>query len=697
MAVDLCREDREDAVCEWRERLDRFSWGPLLPLAVALLSFGTGTVRAESVDHPLAAWQRDGQGVLEKHCTRCHGGVRRQANLDLRSLTRVLVGGDQKPALVPGSPDDSLVYLYALPEAEPHMPPEPGKPLSPEELQSLRAAIAALPSAVSLTPDLSSDDPAWPRAYVAALDRLRPRSWTPPAGIAVSQVIDGFVEAALSRDGVRPAPRCDDRSFVRRLFLDVAGRIPTVAEAEEFLADSAEDKRERLTDRLLGSPEHARRMSLVLDAWLLERKSQDIEKQRRNQGWFAYLERCISSNRPWNVIVRELLVARPETKEDRGAVVFLLDRKENHQAMAEAVAPLVFGAKMDCAQCHDHPLAWEIEQRHYWGLVAAFNRSKPVDTKSGRGLAESATGGFISFANLKKESQPALLSFVNGRSVEERRPAADEKEEDQPELYVVPPVGEKEKPERPAVPKFSRRAELARVATEENPLLAKACVNRMWALYLGRGLVHPADQIDSKHPASHPDLLDWLAQDFAASGYDLRRLTRNLLLSEAYQRESRWTEGTPPRPETLARGIERPLSGTQFFESLLVATGNTVSADGKIGGRPTEDARWECASRFPDVFAEEYNASVGQALFLSNSPLMDDLLKPAEGNTTAKLAAIEDSAERVRTAYRTVLGRDPDGEELQGLTDYLERRDRTAGVRQLMWILVTSGEFLVNH
>lgn len=674
----------------------RFRLGRFCLFALLLPIVGGGVALAQAPD-PLAVWQSDGQAVLEKHCTRCHGGVRRQGNLDLRSLTRALVGGEQQPDLIPGAPEESLIYLYALPDAEPHMPPEPGKSVTAEELGRLKRAIAALPAAALATPGMAVGDAAWPRAYAAALERQRPKSWTPPEGLAPRAVIDGFLARAMERDHVAPAPLCDDRTIVRRLYLDVAGRIPTVAEAAEFLADPGADKRERLIDRLLTSPDHAKHMAIVLDAWLMERKSHDVEKQRQSLGWFAWLKRSIRENRPWNVMVRELIVARPESQEDRGAAVFLLDRKDNHQAMAEAIAPVVFGAKMDCAQCHDHPLAWEIEQRHYWGLVAAFNRSKPVDAKSGRGLAESATGGFISFANLKKESQPALLSFVNGKTIDEPRPAPDAKEEDRPELYEIPPVGEKEKPEQPAVPKFSRRGELARIATEDNPLLAKACVNRIWALLLGRGLVHPADQIDSKHPASHPDLLDWLAQDFAASGYDLRRLMRELLLSEAYQRESRWTDGSPPRPESFARANERPLSGVQFFESLLVATGNAVSADGKIAGRPMEDVRWECASRFPEVHAAEYNASVGQALFLSNSPLIDDLLKPAEGNTAARLAAIDDPGERVKNAFQTVLGREPDGEELQSLGDYLQRRDRTNGVRQLLWILVTSGEFLVNH
>jgi len=651
---------------------------------------------AEPVD-PLTAWQMSGQAMLEKHCTRCHGGVRQQAGLDLRSLTRALEGGEQGDALVPGAPDDSLIFLYAMHGADPQMPPEPGKELPEEDLRILKAAIAALPPVSRTIPQISENSPDWPQHYVGELEKLRPQLWTPPTDLTAHEVIDGFIDLALKRDHLTPAPLCNDRTFVRRVSLDLIGRIPTRKEVDDFLADSSAKKREQLIDRLLDSPEHARHLSLVLDAWLVDRTTHQAEKQHRQQGWFAWLERCVRENRPWNRMVRDLIVARPESSEERGCVVFLLARKDNHQSMAEAVAPVLFGARMDCAQCHDHPLAWEIEQKHYWALVAAFNRSTAVDARSGRGMAESATGGFMSFANLQKESQPAVLSFVSGQTIDEHRPAPDEKEVDSPELYLVPPAGEKQKPETPAVPKFSRRAELARISTEGNPLLARACVNRMWALFLGRGLVHPADQIDSRHPASHPELLAWLTQDFIAQGYNLRQLTRELFLSQAYQRESRWDGEQVPLPESFARAIERPVSASQYMQSLLVATGNAISKDGKLAGQSFDDLQWECGSRFPNVFSPEYNASVGQALYLSNSPHLNALLKPDGKNTAAQLMALKTPQERISMAYQSVLGREPDAVEQARLMDYLEHREPATGVQQLLWILVTSAEFMVNH
>ena len=164
-----------------------------------------------------------------------------------------------------------------------------------------------------------------------------------------------------------------------------------------------------------------------------------------------------------------MLVARATDGPSHGADWFIAERNNSTQAIAEAVAPVAFGVQVKCAQCHNHPLSWEIEQRHYWGLVAVFNRSKNVDTDTGPGVAESAVGGFINFANLKKESQPAVLAFLNGKSVAEKIPGANDKEIDSPELYVVPPAKEGTKPHSPAVPKFSRREAFADSVTHDNP------------------------------------------------------------------------------------------------------------------------------------------------------------------------------------------------------------------------------------
>jgi hypothetical protein len=365
--------------------------------------------------------------------------------------------------------------------------------------------------------------------------------------------------------------------------------------------------------------------------------------------------------------------------------------------MAEALAPVVFGVQIKCAQCHDHMVAREIKQAHYWGMVAAFNRTKNVDADSGPGLAESAIGGFVSFANLKKESQPARLVFFNGRSVNEAWPGEGEKESDVPEKYRVPPPAEKQKPKTPAEPKFSRREALADAVTRDNPLLARAMVNRVWAMLLGRGLVHPVDLMDSKHAPSHPDLLDWLAHDFERSGYDVRRLIRNVVLSRAYQLDSRPAGKVAPADEAFARALDKPLTAEQLYRSLLSATANPVAADGKVAGLTEEELRKAFVRQFPDLFVPDYNATLQQAMFLANSPLLEPLLAPRDGNLSVKLASLPDNPQRVKAAFHSVFGREPDREELKTSSAYLATHPGEPGQRQLLWALLTSTEFQVNH
>ena len=146
-------------------------------------------------------------------------------------------------------------------------------------------------------------------------------------------------------------------------------------------------------DQLLGQPEHARHLRETFDAVLMSRRGPDSEDSRDKNHWFEFLESSFRRNEPWDQVVRRMIVARPATPEEKGADWFLYERRNNAQAMAEAVAPVVYGLQIKCAQCHDHLVAREIKQAHYWGTVAAFLRSKNVDTPQGPAVSESAIGG----------------------------------------------------------------------------------------------------------------------------------------------------------------------------------------------------------------------------------------------------------------------------------------------------------------
>jgi hypothetical protein len=206
------------------------------------------------------------------------------------------------------------------------------------------------------------------------------------------------------------------------------------------------------------------------------------------------------------------------------------------------------------------------------------------------------------------------------------------------------------------------------------------------------------DRLDSTHLPSHPDLLDWLADDFERNGYDVKRLTRQIVLSRTYQLDSRPAPEESPGPEAFARALDKPLSAEQLFRSVLIATGSSADAEGRIAGRAEAEYRRAFVERFPEVFPEEFSASLQQATFMANSPLIDDLLSRAPGNTTDRILNLCGNATvQVSEAFRVALGRSPASDEIEPARHILERHPGEGGVKHLLWALLASAEFQLNH
>ena len=629
----------------------------LLSLLLVLLASG----RAAGAD-PAALWAGHVQPLLDRHCVKCHGPIEKHGGLELDTPAAVLAGGDSGAVVVAGQPDFSPLALNLAAGAEPHMPPD--KQLTFDEQAIVRAWIAALGNAPAAAAESPSGHTADTRVFAT-----------------VTEAIDVLMAEAWARQGVEPAPPVDEATWCRRVWLDLAGRIPTEAEQRDFLEapGPADMRRAALVDRLLDSDEHAVRMRELWDVFLMGRgKRESREDRRRDSGWWAYLEQAFRTNRPWDSIVREILVARPAGPDDKGASWFLYERRNDHQAIAEAVAGIVYGARIDCAQCHDHPLAREIKQAHYWGLVAAYNRGKNVEGSTD--VAESAVGGFVNFTNLKKESQPAVVTLLNGPTVPEPRPEDGQQEDDSDDRYVDPAA-------KPRVPKFSRREAFATAATSSNPLLARAFVNRLWAVYIGRGIVSPVDEMTTRNTPSHPELLDWLSTDFATHRHDIRRLVRGIVLSRVYALGAFCGTSGGADPAAFACAAERPLTAEQIARSWCIAAGREPHND---------PLRRAAVAAIPDVMPREYQATFQQAQFLSAAPALRDLLEPVPGSTIARIAALQALSERVEGAFRAVLGRAPEPEEMVQAEQVLgARSDKPAeAAHDLVWALLTSAEFL---
>ena len=499
----------------------------------------------------------------------------------------------------------------------------------------------------------------------------------------VTQAVDQFIREGFGRFGVEPSPRCEDDRFVRRIYLDLAGRIPTRGETQQWMASSRD--RVELIDQLLQSEDFVRHFADLFDAILMGRSSEKKYQERQANHWRSYLERTIRDNRPWPEVVEEILLARPEDADAQGAVWFLYERNNDFQKIAESIAPSIFGVRIECAQCHDHMMADEIKQAHYWGLVAFFNRGK--NSKDGGKLSvdESAVGGFSDFADLSGSSTPNYLAFLDAETVPEDRPAADSEEKDSEDLYVSHPS-----PLVNRVPKFSRRERFVKDVVRNHPRLAQAFANRVWAILMGRGLVHPYDQMDSMHAPSHPELLNWLATDVRESNYDLRRLVRGIVLSDAYQQSSVRRKGHED-PSSFAWYLERPLTGEQFARSVVVSLRDAADA--------SEIAAFR--QQFPEVLPSDFVSTVKDALFLTNGEPLDRLINSSQqaSHLIPQLLAADSSQSQVQVLFQALYCREADDIEKEAVVSYLSEHSGSPAeaMKQVVWSMLSSAEFRLNH
>jgi hypothetical protein len=498
------------------------------------------------------------------------------------------------------------------------------------------------------------------------------------------------------------APLASDAEFLRRVSLDLAGTIPTAAEARAFLADPSPNKRAQLIDRLLASPAYARHMQQVFDGLLMDRRP---AKHVPLVQWQEYLRRSFAENKPYDQLVRELLSADGTDPKQRPAARFVLDREVEPHLLTRDVSRLFLGMNLQCAQCHDHPLVNAYHQEHYYGVYAFFSRSFLFQDKGRKQavLAEKAEGE-VSFQSVF----PPKVTKSTGPRLPAGPPLAEPKLEKGKEYVVAPAKGA-----RP-VPAFSRRAPLAGLlASGANERFTRTAANRLWALLMGRGLVQPLDFDHEANPPSHPELLKLLTEDLAAAKLDIKGYLRELMLSKTYQRASAISPGRKELPEENAFAIAplRPLSPEQLAFSVMQATGLVDVERKALGPKGTEAALASklaaSAAPFIAVFGGQpgepadgrAEPTLAQALFLRNGPLINGWLAPRGDNLTARLAKLSDGRAVAEELYLSVLTRLPSDEERKEVSAFLGARsaDRPVALQELAWALLTSAEFRFNH
>jgi len=526
--------------------------------------------------------------------------------------------------------------------------------------------------------------PALLAAFIAAfLVAGRPIDAADPLPARIDKLIDAKYSGPK-------AAQADDAELLRRVYLDLVGRTPTVAEARKFLDDKDSDKRTKLVDELLKSAEHPRRMTETFNAMLMERRGD-------NEEWTKFLTKAFEENRPWDVMVRQIIDPRDEDESLRGAAHFAVNRLSkvgqqdtDYPGLTRDVGRLFLGMDLQCAQCHDHLFIDAYKQVDFQGLYTVFlNTAIRTDVKF-PALQENLMTKKIDFQSVFTQEPMAVGPRVPGFQ-EISIPSFKAGEE-----YLVKPD---RKTKVVGVPKFSPLEALAvELADADNRAFRENIANRLWWLAMGRGLVDPLDQHHVDNLASHPELLELLGDEMKARKFDIRSMMRDLVLSETYARGGRWDgkSGARPAPATYGAATAKALSAEQLFHSVMTAT----------GPQPADVNPTDIRARFVTAYANppkepeiEFAPSVKAALFLSNDEKVLDLLKPREGNLVDRLAKQADAGAAAEELYLAVLARRPTDEERNEVRDLVARHGSDKGklYGMLAWALVSSTEFCLNH
>jgi hypothetical protein len=490
-----------------------------------------------------------------------------------------------------------------------------------------------------------------------------------------NNVIDELVLEKLAQLNLPPSGPASDEEYLRRVYLDTIGALPTAEEVRTFLADTSVDKRQAVFEKLLDRPE-------FVDYWTY--KWCDLllvnsERLRTTPMWAYYhwVRDRVSASVPWDVFVRELMTTQGSTFENGAANFYVLH--QDTRELAETVSVAFMGLSINCARCHNHPLErWTNDE--YFGFANLLSR---VRLKGGTG-----DGHFIVYAAQEGD----LVQPLRGKPQEPRPLDGSAVRLDAPE---------------------DRRIALAQWLTApENPYFTRAIVNRVWANFMGVGLNEPVDDLRLTNPPSHPKLMQSLCDHLVAAKYDLKSLMRLIVSSAAYQRTS------VPLPENAgdrrfySRYFPRRLMAETLLDAIAQVTGVPDAYPGyPAGWRAVQLPDTKVASAFLDKFGrpkrdatcecERTNApSVVQALHVSNGELLNEKLRHPSGNIERWMTSGMSADALMDEIYLTAASRRPSKAEQQSLVNEYQStapEDRRAFLEDLLWSIISSKEFQFHH
>lgn len=513
-------------------------------------------------------------------------------------------------------------------------------------------------------------------------------AWSnPPRG----NYIDTHVFSKLKTLRMNPSGLCSDEVFLRRAWLDLCGMIPPADEARAFAADKARDKRSRLIDRLMARPEFADYWTLKWsDVLKVESRTLDTKGTKAFHGW---IRSCISQNRPINEMVRALIASRGSTYHEPESNFYRANRTP--ELRATTAAQVFLGTRLQCAQCHNHPFdRWTQDDYYNWSAVFAKVDYKILETIKPRDKSDKHefNGEQLVFLNTKLNiTNPRTGDTAKARFLGAEMPSLSEKED-----------------ELQAAAKW--------LTSAQHPLFAKAQANRIWYHLMGRGLVDPVDDMRLTNPASHPQLLDALAQDLVRSGFDLRHIVRTIMLSHTYQLESTPNETNATDLTNYSHHLPRRLTAEQLMDSLYGALRVTPQFKdwdrglraGQIPG--PSNGRGSPDPMSPEAFLVQFgrpkrelacecergtDTSLGQIFQFISGPVVSSVVSQ-KYNRLGSLIKNPDNAAVTRDLYWALLTRAPTPDESKVIESLLaSAKDRRLALEDITWSLVNAKEFLL--
>lgn len=497
--------------------------------------------------------------------------------------------------------------------------------------------------------------------------------------------IDRLFQAAWQAEGVTPAQPAGDAEFLRRVSLDLAGRIPAVSTLREFLADQSAEKRSQVVERMLDSPASVRNFTTVWRNALIPQANDQPQFRGVIPGFEAWLWEHFSKGTPYNQIVREIITAElnasagPALFATTSPDAFFAVRELKPENLASGTARAFLGVRLDCAQCHDHPFdQWS--QTQFWNMAAFY---------SGFARPES------------DEDEPVNMMAVMNEDRDRRTIAIPGTDEVVPAVFLTGTAPDWE--ESVASP---REALADWIVADNNPYFARMAVNRLWNQFFGRGIVDPVDDFSDNNPASHPEVLDLLAEEFIASGYDYRHVVRIITATRVYQLSSEQTHESQEDPIHFARSALRGLTPEQLFDSLAEATGFYQPFRTE---NPFVIAMDTPRAQFVDLFRDAAESSMDrettilQALAMMNGEFIGNATSLEESRTLRAVAEFPamTTEQKLETLYLAALSRQPSDKESAAMVEYIKgggaTGDADAALTDVFWALLNSSEFLLNH